>query len=441
MTGALSKGLHRLGIVSRSIAPSIMFYGSDQSAFEAIAPVLKRLAQTEQRLETFLCTSNPEAGRWLKQAFPSLKSVFAPFGISLATILFLKQLRVRVLILLEDETPPSAAFLKCLRNRSISIVLMSGRGQAHLKPRYLPEKGADLLLAIDSEASLQTLVDERLTLIPSATGRCDRIAADKALDHLTPLLGKNQKWTNRGDRPLSRMLARWLHRRLNNPVRAPRYKRFIQRYDDKNQLRKSLGSPEIILCLGNGPSSEHPDLGQTAHDALFRVNHSWMNRSVLVNPDVVFTGGKSSMRALKAPIFGLQHQTGEMVLLETRGPWAFRHRLRYFSMERLGRYLEDFDWGTHRPTNGAAMIAMAVALKPKRLIIAGIDLFRHPDGSYPGDQATPNAYTPAHSSDKELAFMFHHLDRFDGEVVIFGEILDREWRLHLERRQHLDEAG
>ncbi len=441
MMAFFPKVLCRLGMAPRSLAPSLLIYGSDQSAFEAIAPVLRQLDRTDQRLETFVCTNDLGASRWLEQAFPGLNSVPVPFGISLATILFLKRLKVRALILLEDETPPSAAFMKCVKNRSISIVLMSGRGQDYLKPRYPPEKGADLLLAIDSEANLQTQEDGRLALIPSTTGRCDQVAAEKALDQLIPLLGKNQKWTNRGDRPLSRMLARCLYRCLNDPARAARYKRFIQRYDDKNQLRKSLGSPETILCLGNGPSCEHPDLDRISYDALFRVNHSWMNRSVLAEPEVVFTGGKSTMRVLKAPIFGLQHEIGEMVLLETRGLWALRHRLRYFSMERLGRYLEDFDWGTHRPTNGAAMIAMAVALKPKRLIIGGIDLFRHPDGSYPGDKTTPNAYTPAHSSDKELAFMFHHLDRFDGEVVIFGEILDREWRLHLERRQHLDEAG
>jgi hypothetical protein len=78
------------------------------------------------------------------------------------------------------------------------------------------------------------------------------------------------------------------------------------------------------------------------------------------------------------------------------------------------------------------MIAAAVALKPNRLVIAGVDLFQHPEGSYPGDQNTANAYTPAHTLDKELAFMFFHLDRFAGEVVIIGEALEREWREHRE---------
>jgi hypothetical protein len=238
------------------------------------------------------------------------------------------------------------------------------------------------------------------------------------------------------------MVGRWLHRRLGDPGFASRYARFVRRYDDVAAVREALGQPDTILCLGNGPSSEDPGLADIAYDSLFRVNHSWMDRSVLTDADVVFTGGYSTMSVLKDPIFGLQHQTGEMVLLSTRGPFALRHPLRYFSMERLGPYLDDFDWGDHRPTTGAAMIAMAAALRPKRLVIAGIDLFRHPDGSYPGDKTTPNAYTPAHSSDKELSFICHSLDRLPGEVVIFGEFLDREWRRFRERHQHhLDELG
>ena len=74
------------------------------------------------------------------------------------------------------------------------------------------------------------------------------------------------------------------------------------------------------------------------------------------------------------------------------------------------------------------MIAVAAALKPKRLVIAGVDLFQHPEGSYPGDKKTPNAYTPAHTLDKELAFMLFHLEQFGGEVVIIGEALARIWQ-------------
>src|SRR4029079_17608285 len=41
--------------------------------------------------------------------------------------------------------------------------------------------------------------------------------------------------------------------------------------------------------------------------------------------------------------------------------------------------------GRDMPTNGARMIAAAAALQPKRLAIAGMDLYQHPGGRYPGD--------------------------------------------------------
>lgn len=423
------------------MSPGLLFYGSEKEAFEAIAPLLNQLSKADQRLSIFLCTPDIDLGSWLERTFPDLKSLPSPFGFSLAVMMFIRRLRLRTVVLLEEEQFPNHTFLTYLRKRSISIVLMSGRGIGHLKPRDSSKAAADLMMAVDREANVDMPADGRLMIIPSSRGFFSQDAVKTAQKRLIMLSGENTKGANRKDRRLRRMIARWLHRRLDDPVFSRRCRRFVQRFDHIDQVRRQLSEPDEILCLGNGPSSEDPRLGETSYDAMFRVNHSWKSRSVLMDPDVVFTGSYSTMRALNPPMFGLQQETGEQTLLSEKGPWALLHRFSYFSVERLGPYLDDFDWGEHRPTNGAAMIAMAVALKPKRLIIAGVDLFRHPDGSYPGDKTTPNAYTPAHSSDKELSFICHCLDRFDGEVVIFGEILDREWRHHLERRQHLDEAG
>ncbi len=441
MTVLISSWLQRLGIIKRALAPGLLFYGSDKGAFEAIAPLLDQLSKADQRLSVFLCTQNIDLGPWLEQTFPSIKWLPAPFGFGLAAMLFVRRLRLRTVVLLEEEKFPNTTFLTHLKKRSTSIVLMSGRGVAHLKPRDSEGSSAGLLMAVDKETNIEAPADGRLKIIPSSQGFFDQAAAKSAKERLIVLSGENNKWTNRKDRPIRRMVARWLHRRLDDPVFARRCQRFVQRFGSIDQVRRQLGNPDTILCLGNGPSSEDPRLGETSYDAMFRVNHSWKQRPVLTDPEVVFTGGYSTMRAVNPPMFGLQHETGELTLLSAKGLWVFLHRLTYFSVERLGPYLDEFDWGEHRPTNGAAMIAMATAMQPKRLIIAGVDLFRHPDGSYPGDKTTPNAYTPAHSSDKELSFLCHCLDRFNGEVVIFGEILDREWRHHLERRQHLDEVG
>jgi hypothetical protein len=74
------------------------------------------------------------------------------------------------------------------------------------------------------------------------------------------------------------------------------------------------------------------------------------------------------------------------------------------------------------------MLAAAVALSPQRLVIAGIDLFQHPDGSYPWAASGPNASSPGHSRETELEFILGLLSQYEGEVMIVGDILARAWQ-------------
>jgi hypothetical protein len=76
------------------------------------------------------------------------------------------------------------------------------------------------------------------------------------------------------------------------------------------------------------------------------------------------------------------------------------------------------------------MLATAVALQPARLVISGIDLFSHPDGSYPGDTKTPNAYTPGHDAGSELSLLLEALDLYHGELIILSEALRTQWEAH-----------
>ena len=71
------------------------------------------------------------------------------------------------------------------------------------------------------------------------------------------------------------------------------------------------------------------------------------------------------------------------------------------------------------------MIATAAALQPKRLVIAGVDLFQHPSGAYPGDAATPNDYLLMHDRETELAVLDEALRRFRGEVTVLSDPLAR----------------
>jgi hypothetical protein len=163
------------------------------------------------------------------------------------------------------------------------------------------------------------------------------------------------------------------------------------------------------------------------YDALFRVNHSWLKRKFLADPDVVFTGGRPTMRVVRGPIFGLPTPDSEERLMLIRAYHPLVGRTEFFNVNDVTANLRQFDWGHLRPTNGANMLTYAIALKPEKLVVAGIDLFQHPEGSYPGDVSTPNAYSPGHSRETELDYILQLFSEFRGEIVIVGEILRSAW--------------
>jgi hypothetical protein len=163
------------------------------------------------------------------------------------------------------------------------------------------------------------------------------------------------------------------------------------------------------------------------YDALFRVNHSWLSRGLFTRPDVVFTGGRPTMRAVSGAIFGVQGADVETRLALVRGLNPVFGRTEFFVANDVAPALRRFDWKHLRPTNGATMLATAVALAPERLIVAGIDLFQHPAGSYPGDSATANAYSPGHTRESELEFLLQLFAQYRGELSIVGDNLRNEW--------------
>ena len=70
------------------------------------------------------------------------------------------------------------------------------------------------------------------------------------------------------------------------------------------------------------------------------------------------------------------------------------------------------------------MIAIAAALAPDTLVIAGMDLYRHPAGRYPGSDAV-EGYARGHSAECDLALIARALDGFKGRVVLFSPNLAR----------------
>jgi 3-deoxy-D-manno-octulosonic-acid transferase len=215
--------------------------------------------------------------------------------------------------------------------------------------------------------------------------------------------------------PLKRVLAALVRSRVGQAMLALRSRRLAT----LTELRTRLGDPDTILCLGNGPSSEEPALDEIHYDALFRVNWRWRERGRLDLPDVVFTGDRTSLARCPRCIFGFRTIAEEVSIL-TRTYFAPRGRVNYLTAERLPLCVNE-RWPA-RPTNGAVMIATAAALQPRRLVIAGIDLFEHPEGAYPGATGA-NRYAAVHDRSIELDIMRRALAEFRGDVIVIGAAL------------------
>ena len=69
------------------------------------------------------------------------------------------------------------------------------------------------------------------------------------------------------------------------------------------------------------------------------------------------------------------------------------------------------------------MVVLAAALQPEKIIIAGIDLFQHPEGRYPGDFSSVNRYAQAHGREEDLEVIGKALKGYHGEVEILGDTL------------------
>lgn len=189
--------------------------------------------------------------------------------------------------------------------------------------------------------------------------------------------------------------------------------RCITRWD---QLRRRLGEPKSILCLGNGPSSEDADIDRSQFDSLFRVNWLWRERARHADPDIVFTADLDPPpRAAPIICFPTRPDANRILARHLRRRLGMSTE--YFVLPELPSSLWDRTW-SHRPTNGALMLAAAVHLRPSRLTIAGIDLYLHPLGKYPDATGEANEYDAIHHRDVDLAFIRAALEGFDGEVDI-----------------------
>ena len=226
---------------------------------------------------------------------------------------------------------------------------------------------------------------------------------------------RNLRETTRKPRRLARFVRSSMGRRAVDFFRH-------RRIDSWDELRQLLGQPRTILCLGNGPSSEAPGLAGIAPDALFRVNWRWCARGFLASPQLVFVGDPRTPNKLQTPIFGFR-STEEANYVLWRQCLSLRlPRFRFFVFDHLPSSVSERVWAA-RPTNGAIMIATAVALRPQRLVIAGVDLYRHPLGRHPGPMDSVDGYNRVHDRVVEVDVIRTTLEGFPGELDILGPVL------------------
>ena len=342
-------------------------------------------------------------------AAPTL-AIAAPFAWPSVVRRYLRRLKIQAIVLNEATGAPEP-FLTVARELGIKLVCF-GAPAPRESNRYVAlcsvaaaQRGAAIAAGVPATS---TVVD--------ATGA-------ELLERVAPMLV-----SERAPGKVANALEAQLIGALRGPLLGRIAARQFRAIESLPALRERLAEPARILCLGNGPSSEDPALRELAYDVLFRVNHSWINGAHHTRPDVIFTGKRDTLDAYRSPtIFGLQTEdAASRIVLRSL---LLGRRFTYFTAERLG--CMDFDFfAPYKPTNGAVMIATAAALATQQLIVAGIDLFSDPRGSYPGDAATPNAYTVAHDREVEARFVLETMAAFHGEVIVVGDVLEARWRRH-----------
>lgn len=374
----------RIGLEKSGHELSVLVISSDRAAFAKAAEFAKRIEESNARTGVIFSSPDEPTAAWLANEYP-YRTVPLPFDAEPFVTLFLSNRHVRAALVAGNEETVPAALARAMGKRAVPVKFV------------------------------------------------DAVTEDEALaDELLGMAGRERAWDERKDMKLRHFLGNRLLATMEDEKKRQRLEGKITRYDSAAKLAGKLGNPKTILCLGNGPSSEDPRLKQERYDVLFRANHTWLGRADFNEPALVFTGLRSAMRKLKGTVIGVAAEAGEKMLLAQRGLFPFTGPLDYFVFEKLKGVPELPGHPTKRPTSGAFLLAVAVALKPEKLIIAGMDMFKHDDGAFPGKSGEPNGYTPAHGYDHDLACILASLEDYKGELVIFSEALKTEWNAHLE---------
>ena len=413
--------------------PHIWAHGETIEAFTGAWPLLTALRERYPRYRLLLTARSADTRRRLGVTFPDATVEPPPPAVDWQVRRAVSRLRPHALLLLDYPHDLGRAVFDRARWWRFPVVLLGSRDVA------LSRAGTDVLAAIDhfivhDRGAADALrachfAPDRVTVTGDVAGPGSRFpvgrdvdsGASRTLAALLSVLGRD--WAALGT-PRPRGPAGWGARLAESwPGRLALGFR-AHRIESLATLRRRLGVCDTILCLGNGPSSETTEVRDVRYDVLFRVNYRWKDRGGPDQPQVVFTGDSRCLRAVPDAILAFRTIEEERRLLLRHLLGAPRRSLSYVTVERLPVSVAERRWPA-RPTNGAAMVSTAAALAPRRLVIAGIDLFQHPAGAYPGDVVTPNDYLLMHDRETELAIIDLALRRFAGEVVLLSEPLRR----------------
>jgi hypothetical protein len=423
--------LARAGWIGRPPERTVLLLAPDAAACDLAKPFVDALRRRYGRLcFAFLARDGAEE-RVLRERFPGDLVLARPWRNPLSSLLFLLTSRARMIVAMRGVGYFDRPLVRRVYFLGLPLVVLDAvpaaedpaSARRHAEDRwsmtrvdwYEPRHAAAA-----AQLRLRGVPGERIGA-PAAASGDEGARAARVVESLVPLIARRP--------PVRRVLQRAVLAALDRPLTRRALKLRVRRIETLEEFRRELGDPGTILCLGSGPSSEMPELRRLAYDSLFRVNHRWLKRGFLNKPDVVFTGHKRTLFTVKGPILAFQTRQAEAQLVTHQVFNPFCPRMRYVTLERFG-LLTGLDWDGLRPTNGAAMLAAAVALAPRRLIVGGIDLFQHPQGSYPGDAVTANAYVPAHDAALERKFILETLDSYGGDLVLVGDILKRCWDEH-----------
>lgn len=364
----------RLGLVPRRKGRAVILCATSPVAFQEFASLVAEVSAKNPRVNFILVSDNP--GRFdAPQSLAGISEVLAmPLAIRPCLSLFLARTRPQALLLAAQSEALWAPLASLARRKGVA--LHRGRPTA---------------------SSLQaSILDETRKY---AGGVAGLVRA-----------------------PLVRVLAARKFREIST-IKA---------------LAQELGHPKRILCLGNGPSSESDALkarSESDFDAIFRVNHRWLDRGLFSRPHMVFVAGSKPLRRITSPaVFCAQNRRrADRIRLACLHLSGTR---RLVVADELGvlrawNELQAAGFGPFAPTNGVVMLAVAEALEPRQVTLAGIDFFSDPRGAYPGDARTANAYGIFHSAAKEREFTLALLARLherDVEVELIGDSLNTAWR-------------